>query len=249
MRGLEPCGMIIDRPPPPAAKDCKICIFSTQIIPLILGNDLESMATEPMHVSYVKYKDQSSWEMKSGKEGGKKNEGARREQMSVEEKSAHLDAFVITTVSFLWVQIYKTDLRVKKKRASGWRDFTVILKFLHCLSISYITEAVCSVHHIVILTEAFLRRCSCLRGAGRSRCKPEMIFFPHVSPLLLFLFSCLHAFTACLSQSPSFIPCRSGVPSALTAGLMVCDGVLMSVLGPRDCPIAAVWFCSTQPLL
>lgn len=57
--------------------------------------------------------------MKSGKEGGKKNEGARREQMSVEEKSAHLDAFVITTVSFLWVQIYKTDLRVKKKRASG----------------------------------------------------------------------------------------------------------------------------------
>lgn len=62
--------MIIDRPPPPAAKDCKICIFSTQIIPLILGNDLESMATEPMYVSYVKYKDQSSWEMKSGKEGG-----------------------------------------------------------------------------------------------------------------------------------------------------------------------------------
>lgn len=172
--------MIIDRPPPPAAKDCKICVFSTQIIPLILGNDLESMATEPMYVSYVKYKDQSSWEMKSGKEGGG-GRGARREQMRVEEKSAHLDAFVITTVSFLWVQIYKTDLRVKKKRASGWRDFTVILKFLHCLSISYTTEAVCSGHHIVILTEAFLRRCSCLRGAGRSRCKPEMIFFPHVS--------------------------------------------------------------------
>lgn len=134
---------------------------------------------------------------KEGKEGG--GGGARREQMSVEEKSAHLDAFVITTVSFLWVQIYKTDLRVKKKRASGWRDFTVILKFLNCLSISYTTEAVCSGHHIVILTEAFLRRCSCLREAGRSRCKPEMIFFPHVSPLLLFLFSCLHAFTACLS--------------------------------------------------
>lgn len=51
----------------------------------------------------------------------KKKKGARREQMSVEEKSAHLDAFVIrqSTVSFLWVQIYKTDLRVKKKRASG----------------------------------------------------------------------------------------------------------------------------------
>lgn len=56
--------------------------------------------------------------MKSGKEGGG-GRGARREQMRVEEKSAHLNAFVITTVSFLWVQIYKTDLRVKKKRASG----------------------------------------------------------------------------------------------------------------------------------
>ena len=31
--------------------------------------------------------------------------------MSVDEGSAHLDAFLIVTVGFLRVQIYKTDLR------------------------------------------------------------------------------------------------------------------------------------------
>lgn len=52
VRSLKPRGMIIDRPPlpPPAAKHCKICILSKQINPLILGNDSESMATEPMFI-------------------------------------------------------------------------------------------------------------------------------------------------------------------------------------------------------
>ena len=44
VRILEPSAMLLS----PAANGCKICILSKQINPLILGNDFESMATEPM---------------------------------------------------------------------------------------------------------------------------------------------------------------------------------------------------------
>lgn len=77
VRGLEPCGMIIDRPllPPPAAKGCKICALSKQISPIILGNDFESMATEPMFM--CEYSEQSSQEMESGRE---RKRGSRRRE-------------------------------------------------------------------------------------------------------------------------------------------------------------------------
>ena len=39
------------------------------------------------------------------------------------------------------------------------------------------------------------------------------------------------------------------MPLPQAAGLMVCDGVLMSVLGVGDCLTAAVWFSSTKPLM
>lgn len=48
--------------------------------------------------------------MKSGR-----RRGERRERTSVDEDSAHLNASVITTVGFLRVQIYKTDLRETKR--------------------------------------------------------------------------------------------------------------------------------------
>lgn len=71
--------MIIDRPllPPPAAKGCKICALSKvkQISPIILGNDFESMATEPVFM--CEYSEQSSQEMESGRE---RKRGSRRRE-------------------------------------------------------------------------------------------------------------------------------------------------------------------------
>ena len=80
--------------------------------------------------------------------------------------------------------------------------------------------------------------------------------FLSISISLFPLFSPLHCASVTLSASSSssssslssssfpFHP-----PSPLAAGLMVCDGVLMSVLGVWDCPPAAVWFYSTHPLI
>lgn len=69
---------------------------------------------------YVKHNEQRS----PGEEkwAGKKKRGSRRKQgMSADEDFAHLDAFVVTTVRFLRVQIYKTDLTETKRERQNVR--------------------------------------------------------------------------------------------------------------------------------
>lgn len=94
---------MIDRPPlpPPAEKGCKIRTLSKQISPVIPGNDLESMATEPVFT--CEYNERS-----------RETAGGRGERTA-----AHLDAVVVTAVASLGVQIneaHLTDTHRRKKR-------------------------------------------------------------------------------------------------------------------------------------
>jgi len=53
---------------------------------------------------------------KVGMKEKKSRRNERTARASVDEESAHLDTFVITTVCFLRVQIYKTDLRKRERK-------------------------------------------------------------------------------------------------------------------------------------
>lgn len=68
--------MIVPCCPHKLQKGAKLCALSKQISPIILGNDLESMATEPMFIR--EYNEQSSLEMESRRE--RKGSSCRREE-------------------------------------------------------------------------------------------------------------------------------------------------------------------------
>lgn len=68
------------------------------------------MATEPVFICEKQWTP-GRWKV-GGKEKGSMQEGQEGKN---ECGCAHLDAFVITTVRFLMVQIYKTDLIDRKR--------------------------------------------------------------------------------------------------------------------------------------
>ena len=89
---------------------CKRCTSFKPISPLILGNDLDSMATEPMIIMWnTDFLGDEKW-------AGKKRD----------EDYAHLDAFVVAIVCFLRVQIHKADLRETKREG----DYTSVKQLL-----------------------------------------------------------------------------------------------------------------------
>lgn len=75
----------------------------------------------------VKYNEQTSWEMKSGKGKTRKanRSDEKRERMIVDEESTHLYAFFTMTVGFLRVQIYKTDLKKRDKEGTSEKEVGV----------------------------------------------------------------------------------------------------------------------------
>ena len=178
--------------------------------------------------------------------------------MCVDEELAHLHVFVITTVRFLRVEIYKTDLREKGKdrvivmgrsyhKSWGRVEYKLpllclksykpdrVVAFLHtthCLKASSCLSLLNN--HCKSMSLVSQETMSCLSAAANSRCKPAMM-----SSLCLLLFFHLSFPFLSLPLSHSARP-----PRSLPAGFMVCDGAFVSVLGVWDDPTAAVWFRS-----